>query len=443
MNSLQKAPSNMNSSKIITNSCCATYGGAAVVAIVFLMLEFLSVLGWTSTTNANSNLLLNGGFEEGVGWDAFCKDDAQGERGWVKDHARSGVYSMRLRKTNAVGFIHLRTTQPIPVKAGIQYAFRGWFHSENAPLSSILLFRVTTEQDGEIRYDDIDRSAGLASMSFTVNTRPDHWLKRVQHFKPKADQSVYLHVLLWGNPATVWLDDLEFTTGEYIDRCYTRKHGYPYSKEEVYQVLEKRTPSTAQLKSLYGQSALYLNERVVPPVIFKEQPFTGYGVLPDLFAYDDFGAAGIPIAMRALVLSPFVHTRKEKPLWVGKGKYDWEELERTLLLPLRQDPHVCLILDTWLRGAYEGWAEEHPDDILRNQKGEGGVLRSQDRPGGRLYERSTKGDGALRAETLLGALACFQGLAGGYRPGLARHCHPPDANSIGQGRDWISHSGWR
>ncbi len=58
-----------------------------------------------------------------------------------------------------------------------------------------------------------------------------------------------------------------------------------------------------------------------------------------------------------------------KPYWIGKKQYDSAELGKLLWRSLQTNPNAKLIL--WIQvDPYPEWPSEHPDDLMRNEKGE-------------------------------------------------------------------------
>lgn len=334
-------------------------------AVLLLLLGLFNPVV-AAENDAQPNLFTVGDFESETGWKITLEDGAEGNWERVTAPVRSGRVAMRLTKTNGLGLIRMVSADPISVKAGVKYRLRGWFHAENAPLSSLLLFRISRMKNGPLDYDEIDHSAGLSSQCFVVNTPPGQWLKRVGHFETKTNENIHLQIVLYGNPCTVWLDDLGLTPTPYQRLPPLPNASFPYSKEEVYRILEKREAATACLGTQKGHTGIVLNGKAVPPVIFKEEPYRSN---PERFAYEAFGKAGIPLAIRAILLSK---AKNDAGICEGKGKYRWDLLEKDLMLALRQDPYANLMLELWLYEPYPGWGGEYPDECWRNEKGERG-----------------------------------------------------------------------
>jgi beta-galactosidase len=317
----------------------------------------------TLSDNANQNLGQNFGFEnQKVGWEIVTPNGGAGAGVVDTQIKRSGNASLKLSKTNSSGWVELRATKPIQIKPGVIYTFRGWFHAENAPLTSLLLFRIGGAQDESFNYNSIDRSAGYSSQSLLRNSPPGKWEKRVITYKSDTEKEIYPHVILWGNPATVWLDDLEISAAPYkIVSTPGAPYVPEYSRQQVEDVLQKRASDRAELEIRNGVSTLLLNGKAVPAVLYK-----GLLSSENRGDYAAFGKSGIPFSVTTVRLGPDYY---DNTIWKGKNQYDWKALDDSLMSVLQKNPNAHIILDVWVY-PYKNWGEENPDDLIRNEKGE-------------------------------------------------------------------------
>jgi hypothetical protein len=173
----------------------------------------MAIVGGTAS-GAAPNLAVNPGFESAGGWTLTIENGATGTAAPDAAKVKTGAAAMKLTKTNSRGLLRLTSAAAIRVEPNVLYTFRGWFHSEDAPVSALLLFRVGAK-DGPLHYDAIDLSAGWMSQSLLINSPPGRWEKRVVTYQSPETREVYLNVVLSGNPSTVCLDDLEFTAEPY------------------------------------------------------------------------------------------------------------------------------------------------------------------------------------------------------------------------------------
>jgi hypothetical protein len=310
---------------------------------------------------SGKNLTVNPTFEEPGGWRALVQDGAEGSLERVADLARTGKYSYRMIKKNGVGYLQLRSERPVKVEAGKRYTFRAWFHAEDSEFSTLLLLRINGDKADRLYYDSIDRSAGYPSQSFLVNGNPGEWHKRVVHFQSSKDEEIYLNVVLYGNPATAWIDDLEFEETDFsLDGTPGEKRvNYIYSKEDVYEVLKKREPASAVIKN----NEFILNSRKTQPVMYKVEPYLDNH---HLRRYNEFVDSGVPLQF---CVAGFSVSKNTLGVVLGPGKYDFDKLEGILMDALRFRPEANLIVEYSVYAPYNNWGEENPDECWLNAEG--------------------------------------------------------------------------
>lgn len=317
---------------------------------------------------AQSNLAPNPGFENSSDWQVTPQNEATGNFRFDTAHARSGKQALKLTKTNGLGTVELRSQKPIRIEPNVLYTFRGWFHAEDAPISSLLLFRIST--DGKrLAYNSIDRSAGFKSQSLLINSPAGKWQERMVTYKSDKAQDIYLHVALWGNPCSVWLDDLELTSAKSSVTSPPATFTDPYTKEQVLQILEKRAPTVARVVEKNGIPELQINKATEPFIFYKGmQPSERNG---DIAAFGDAGVNLVSVTVQ-LGQSRYAYVpASSKPIWGGKDKVNTDVVDDIILSVLRRNPQANIILELWAY-PYREWGDENPDDIVRNAKGERG-----------------------------------------------------------------------
>lgn len=317
------------------------------------------------------NELVNGGFEANEGWQVVLRNGALGDGERCTGSAtagcrtRSGASAFRLTRKNGLGFIELRGTQPVVLKANTHYTFRGYFHSENAPVSALLLFRLGGAADEDFYYDSIDQSAGYSSQSLIPNSPPGRWEKRVITWRRTADQTVYPHILLYGNPCTVWLDDLELTARPYkATYAVSEPYIFPFTPQQVNEVLQQRANATAKVVSGGGRTELLLDNRAIPPVLYK-----GLASTATTGDYGSFGKAGVPLSVVTVRLGPAAYY--DTAIWTGDGQFNFAALDETLMSVLRKNPQASIIVDLWIY-PYQAWGEANPEEVVRDHQGRKG-----------------------------------------------------------------------
>ena len=307
----------------------------------------------------------NYSFEKDEGWGKVFINQATGQVERDDSKARSGSYAMKMEKTNSTGHIILRTKEPIRVQANQTYYFRGYFHSEDAPISSLLLFRVGAKSDN-LSYDSIDRSAGYTSQSLIPNSPDGKWEKRVVTYKANQDQDVYLQMVLYGNPCTVWIDDLEFTTTPAtIVTAPPNEYSFPYTEDEVCKIMKERVSLSAKVAERDGISRLLINDEIALPVTYK----TAIVSNEKTGDYEAFAKDGINTQHVFIKLGPSSNPSLAPAVWTGKDQYDFSLVEEEIINVLRKNPNANLIVELFVY-PYKEWGFENPSEIKLNNKGE-------------------------------------------------------------------------
>jgi len=334
----------------------------------FTFLSLLSYSLFALPAIAQPNLASNPGFESTSDWQVAPQNEAAGNFRFDTSRARTGKQALKLTKTNGLGYMELRSAKPIRIEPNVSYTFRGWFHAEDAPISSLLLFRIST--DGKkLAYNSIDRTAGFKSQSLLINSPAGKWEERMVTYRSDKAQDIYLHVVLWGNPSSVWLDDLELTSAKPTAVSPPATFADTHDKEQVLEILEKRTNATAQVVSKNGVPQLQVNNTAEPFIFYKGmQPSERNG---DITA---FGNAGVNLVSVAVQLgqSRYAYVpASSKPIWGGKGQVNTDVVDEIILSVLRRNPQANIILELWAY-PYREWGDENPDEIVRNDKGQRG-----------------------------------------------------------------------
>ncbi len=332
--------------------------------------EELEKMNAAEAAEKKKRTLTNGSFEEAGNWELVKHDGAEGYMALVRE-GRTGTYAMRLVKTNGKGFLQLKALSPVKFDGGAKYVFRGYFSTQTSSLDSMLLFRHSLKKDEQhFRYDDIDRSFGLPSQALLINTNPGEWQKRVGSFQPKQDGEVWFNVILFGNPAAVLLDDLELAPDTFkrpAPSDLTKRTTFPYTKEQVYDILAKRTADEAFLQRNGDRMEMVLNGKAVVPALYKPEPYYSDYVYN---RYTEFGEAQVPFILRPVTISA---GKADPGIVLAPGKYNYDMLEETVMFALRQNPYARLVIAFGgLNEPYPGWGLAHPDDLWRDGEGKFG-----------------------------------------------------------------------
>ncbi len=345
-------------------------------------------IAWACPTvfQTGPSWLPDGGFEsEGktpFGWTLHFRDGAKGSWQIDTSRVRNGKQALKLTKTNGMGYLELRSSQPliVPAGGGIK-TWRGFYHSENAPKSSLLLFRLEDEKGEVSAHDNVPRSGwAYCSQTYIRNSAPEAWRKRLLMLRPdKKERRYHLIVRLYGNPCTVWLDDFTFPSTPW-NFIYTSPVPSPpgYSLKETMDMLQKRPDSTSELGSSKGRTELRIDGKTVLP-IFHFPWKTQYG------NFKKFGDAGVHIHNVVLPINnTFGKYRGSKPDETGAGpvwksirseKYDFSSFFSQLREFARKSPNSYILL-----GFHVAWptdyVQQNPDTAWVNEKGQYGYGHS-------------------------------------------------------------------
>lgn len=305
-----------------------------------------------------------------LNWQIEYKDGAQGICELDKTLGCSGKNSLRLTKTNSVGYIILRSATPVKLSLGRNYSYVGFFHADSAPLSSLLLFRLGGEKT-----ENFPNPYGLyhfVAEGHIPNSPAGQWEKRIVNYNcandanPDANiarnvpETVYPYLILYGNPATVWLDDIQIREARSSNRTDRGKYIFKYDQQDVYRILSERRDTHIELKETGGQMKIFRDGRPIPPSIYfatENNELVG--------DYASFGQAGFNLAGVPLSLGFNVGA---DATWLGKDRYDFAKVDECLLKVLRKNPYADLVIQFHIT-PYREWGEENPNECWRDEAG--------------------------------------------------------------------------
>ncbi|MBT3379606.1 MAG: hypothetical protein HN742_18840 [Lentisphaerae bacterium] len=331
---------------------------------------FNDLLEWASPAVAllGPSLLPNGGFEahhkELTGWSVNPCRDATGVASIDDTTARTGRRSLRLTKTNGLGYLDIRSTHPVVIPPGRKtWTYAVHFRADDAPVSSALYLRFEDEK-GNLIGDDtgLNRAAGWQSQSLLRNTPPGKWDKRlIMRRQSKEEQRLYVHIILYGNPCTVWIDDVTFPSPEWKPAATGPTMTQPrHTRSEALAVLAQRPDARAIVRKGARNSELIVDGKPAAPVLHL-------GVSPLHADFHLFETQGnVPLQ----VLNIFLDSRKgtyipnrpnwpgEAPVWRVGGETDFTTPMALVEGFARRAPNSYLIL-----GFQVSWPEDY---VTRN-----------------------------------------------------------------------------
>ncbi len=255
--------------------------GTTVLGMKEIPDSLKKVLEWSNPPVSlfNSSTLPDGNFEasEGkslVGWTVEFKDGAEGEYKVDSSMAYQGEQSLKLTKTNGKGYILLKSTMPVTV-SGKDFkspvTFRFFFKTADTSYNTLLLPRFINEA-GHMQNDDpgINGGRGIMSQSRLRNTPPQAWTRRSIMYKPRNQAvSFYPAILLYGNPATVWIDAVQYPAVPFkVHESAPTRARPEYSIAEACAVIAEKPEAKLQLKKEEnGKLSMLLNGKPAVPVM--------------------------------------------------------------------------------------------------------------------------------------------------------------------------------
>jgi hypothetical protein len=261
------------------------------------LLEWASPGVAATGTSLHPNSSLEADPQKTVGWKLLLEEDAQGTASVDTSVARTGHNSLKLEKTNGAGYLSLRSTQPIILPEGdAVLTFRLHYRCDNADLTSVLM-PCFEDLDGHLWYaNESGRLAGATrqSQTFLRNTPPGVWATRLITLDPKRDyrrrepgpRAVYLRVMLYGNPLTVWLDDIDFPAPErQFAMAAPTECSERLPREEWEAGMKGHLPLSATVRSRHEHCQVAVDDNPVPPAFY-------FPVAPAFGDYRSFATRG-------------------------------------------------------------------------------------------------------------------------------------------------------
>ncbi len=138
--------------------------------------------------------------------------------------------------------------------------------------------------------------------------------------------------------------------------------------DEFKKILSKQSKSNAEREQdSRGVPVLEINGKITP--------FLGVDLFErrlEAIYLQPFTTAGMKIVNVSVNIGRPYEFSGMKPYWNGPDSYDFSDIEKHILRPLQTDPSCKIIL--WVQiDPYWSWHETHPDDLMRNERGDGMV----------------------------------------------------------------------
>jgi hypothetical protein len=294
-----------------------------------------------------------------------------GQAAWQL-HPRDGVRgyllpeNSRIIRTNGVGTMDLVWSRTFAVRSNGNYILRLPYRTEDVSLANLLLLRYTLGTNDSPKLDlKNDGFAMWTGQSLMRNSPPGQWDTRFCTVHAEREGEITVHALLYGNPCTVQLGEPvveDYKTAPPTFKDYTDL----FSEQQVNTALAKRPEGTAEIRQHHGRATLFINGKPVPAMIYK-----GVNATRSYGDYAGFAGQGIDMATVCVATGDTTghHQADTEPVWLGKDQFAFERIDAALLRALRRNTNAQLILDIRIE-PYKAWGAEHPDEIIRNAKGE-------------------------------------------------------------------------
>ncbi len=315
---------------------------------------------------AEGSPIIDGAFQNPAFESEWTFQEANGGKGRVsfdgsQSHGKGG--SVKLEKLNAEGEVYLRSVRPLLVKAGETPMVRFFYRSDDAPATSILQI-LLERKSASLSMGEPVRGWVPLAQSLSRNLAPGEWSKRfVQVAKSTKDEEYYIRIVMRGNPATVWIDDV----GAPAPRFQYAQSTPTETLREPGSAVEPTTPTTAELRREEDRSRLVVNGEVVPPILYSilRSSFGDYAGMEQL--------AKIKLLVSSVPFSDIVDSRYPPafPVWKKSGEFDFTTPLKWLDDAANKAPESRFVLNLQFCWPKD-WVDLHPEGAWLDRAGQRG-----------------------------------------------------------------------
>lgn len=315
----------------------------------------------------SDSILGNGNFAEpdvSQEWLFIQADGGKGSATWDQDISRHpGSGSVLLEKQSAAGEVVLRSKNSFLVKAGETPVMRLYFRADEAPSLSMLQLLFEDEK-GVVRIGDQVRGHAAQSQTALQNVASGQWEKRVAQINASdKDARYHVRVVLKGNPARVWIDDISAPAAPYT-------YDYPPGMRSAIEpartdVAEPANPVDVEVVQKNGHPRIVIDGKETSPILY----FNQRGLTGD---YAGMSAIGkVPLMVMTVPLNEVVDERypPQRAVWNSMEKFDFSMPFAWMDHALMNAPENYFIINFNINWPKE-WAARYPEELWENAKGE-------------------------------------------------------------------------
>ncbi len=322
--------------------------------------NLLSGVEWYGRSDTAAKFTLDWGHEGGK---TAAGMQAGGNVGtFSRDPAvsRSGSPSFKIEKTAQSGEVFWKSSA-VQIKSGQEYLFSGWYHLTEPNFGATAMFQVFLPASGgkaEKMFQQVFINPLVAPLYGT------QWRYVQTCFKaPEGYNQLYASLSLRGAPQTIWWDDVNLQPAPAPNSLPPKEFTAAEAKstipvEQVRQLWKDREPVKVEVKTSGSFPVLYVNNKPVPSLAYNHYVVkTEEGEMKRML--------GAGIKWYYLWITP----SHGKDWWMGKGKYDFSEVRKSIEQALSYDPDAAIMLEVKITPNYREWGEENPDAVWRDHDG--------------------------------------------------------------------------
>lgn len=320
-----------------------------------------------SVASAQGLPVPNAGMEDGVGgpsqWSWSTGEDGQGEFAVHTAVKHGGERSFRVKKEGAAGYTDLCSAM-VPVSGGTTYEVTAWAY----PIRNVRrgVYFMVNQFPADSDQEELPNTFGSTTTPLVAN----EWQQvRVRITTREDTVRIRIHCIQAFTPSELCWDD--FGLAEADDGGAKPRYEPPEPEPlpdlaPAQETVRSRPRAAVRVEQRAGRPRLFVDDKPVPWA-FYVSPFWN----PQDAQIRDFRDAGARVYLVPLVLGRNVYA--DRGPWLGRGQYDFSEVDELLWRVLRVDPEGY-VLFYMACDPYQTWGAENPDHVTWDQDGKKAVV---------------------------------------------------------------------